>query len=96
MRAFQSPQITAFFPAGMQLKVSSMKLRAVSSSIPRFYIFCTGGKYTLPVHIFSPPGTCMHIPYAYSLPVYLNIFMPFLTIIAIPPLWPLLLRCSNT
>ena len=38
----------------------------------------------------------MHIPCAYSFPMYFTIFMPFLTIIAIPPLFPFSLLCSKT
>jgi hypothetical protein len=96
MRVFQSPHIATLFSAGILLNMSSTKLRAVSSSVPRFYRFYTGGRYTFPTHIFAPPGTCMHMPYAYSFPVYLIILIPFLIRMAIPPLWPLLRRCSNT
>jgi hypothetical protein len=62
--------------------------------MPRLCKFCTGGIYTLPTHMLDPPYTWIHIPWAYSLPTYLTILMPFLTIIAMPPLLPLLRRYS--
>ncbi len=96
MRVFQSPQTTALAPAGMDPVISSMRLRATSSSVPRFYIFYTGGKYTLPTHAVSPPYSWIHTPCAYSFPMYLRILMPFLISIAIPPLWPFSLRSSYT
>jgi hypothetical protein len=96
IRAFQSPHVTDGAPYGMHPKMSSMKLRATSSSLPRFCIFCIGGMYTLLIQIFPPPWTCIHIFWAYSFPVYLTIFMPFFTIMAIPPLLPFYRRYSYT
>jgi hypothetical protein len=95
-RAFQSPHITEFVFPGIFPMMSSIKLLASSSFVPRFYIFYTGGKYTFPIHILSPPYTYIHVLCAYSLPVYLITFIPRLTSIAIPPLLPLFRRYSNT
>jgi hypothetical protein len=75
---------------------SSTRLRATYSSTPLFYIFCVGGRYTFPIQIFSPPCTCIHTPCVYSFPICLITWMPFLTSIAMPPLFPFSRRCSNT
>ena len=93
---FQSPQMSDPFCVGMWLRVSSMQLRAISSSIPRFYKFCTGGKQTFPIHTLPPPCTWMQTAWAYSFPVLCNILMPFFMMIAIPPLLPVFRRFSYT
>jgi hypothetical protein len=55
--AFQSPQITCAVECWKHPRMSSIKLRVTVSSTPLFYKFWTGGIYTLPTHIFSPPCT---------------------------------------
>jgi hypothetical protein len=42
--AFQSPHMVELVHSGIPPNMSSIKLRAISSFVPRFYIFCTGGK----------------------------------------------------
>jgi hypothetical protein len=74
--------------------MSSISVRAVSSSMPRVYMFVAGGRYTFPTHIVSPPYPCMPTPCAYSFPTYYRTFMPFFTSIAIPPLLSLTLLSS--
>jgi hypothetical protein len=96
MRVFQSPHITYVDLCGMHPTTSSIWLFITSSSKPRFYRLYTGGIYTFPTQIFSPPYTCMHTLWAYSLLMYRSILIPFLISIAIPPLVPFSLRCSKT
>jgi hypothetical protein len=60
IRAFQSPQITDLSCGGMCPRMSSTSFLAESSSMPRVYRFVAGGRYTLPIHIVSPP--CPYIP----------------------------------
>ena len=96
MRVFQSPQITDVDVCGMHPITSSMQLLTTSSSKPRFYRLCTGCMYTFPTHIFSPPQTCMHTLWAYSLLTYRSTLIPFLISIAIPPLLPFSRRYSKT
>jgi hypothetical protein len=92
--AFQSPHIATREFYGMDPVTSSIRLRATSSSVPLFFIFYAGGKYTLPTHTLSPPCVCIHTPCAYSLPTYFSTLIPFLIRIAIPPLLPLARRSS--
>jgi hypothetical protein len=96
MRALKSPTITELAFWGMHPKMSSVKLRATSSSIFLFYKFCTGGTYTFPSQIFSPPYAYMHMFWAYSFPIQFITFIPFLTTIAIPPRFPVERLCSYT
>ena len=95
-RAFQSPQTTCTACCGMQPSISSMWLHATSSSTPRFYKFCAGGRYTLPNQTFSLPYPWIHTTCVYSFPKIFKIFIPFFTSIAIPPLRPWSLRYSIT
>jgi hypothetical protein len=95
-RAFQSPQTIYLSYCGNPSMISCIEHLASSSSIPLLSKLGVGGMYMLPIHSFSPPYTSMHIPCAYSFPTYLFTFIPFLIIIAIPPLLPLFLLCSNT
>jgi hypothetical protein len=93
---FQSPHMTYVSCYGKQPMVSSMRLLPSVSSIPRFCWLMIGGRYTLPIHILSPPCICRHIPYEYSFPIYLIIFIPFLISMAMPPRFPYFLRSSKT
>ena len=93
-RAFQSPHTTCTACCGMQPSISSTWLRATSSSTPRFYKFCVGGRYTFPNHTCSLPYPWIHTTCVYSFPKTLRIFIPFFTSIAMPPLRPWSLRCS--
>jgi hypothetical protein len=93
---FQSPHITVVSCYGKHPIVSSMRLLAIASSIPRFYWLMIGGRYIFPIHILSPPCIWRHIPCVYSFPMYLITFMPFLTSMAMPPRFPDFLRSSQT
>jgi hypothetical protein len=96
MRAFQSPHTVVSVFCGMLPSMSSTKLRATSSSVFLFYKFYIGGMYTFPTQIFDPPYPYIQIPWAYSLPIYFKIFIPFFIITATPPLLPVERRCSYT
>jgi hypothetical protein len=93
---FQSPHITVVSCAGKHPMVSSTRLLAMFSSMPRLCWLIIGGKYIFPTHILSPPYIYMHTPYVYSLPTYFSTFIPFLTNIAMPPRFPFFLRSSKT
>jgi hypothetical protein len=93
---FQSPQITCVIEFWKLPRMSSMRLLVTDSSTLRFYRFWVGGIYTLPTHNFSPPCTYKQTPWANSFPMCRITCMPFFTKMAIPPLLPVSLRCSNT
>jgi hypothetical protein len=93
---FQSPHIMVVSYGGKLPIVSSIKLLAMASSIPRFCWLMTGGRYTLPTHILSPPCICRHMPYVYSFPMYFKTLIPLRINMAIPPLFPEGLRSSKT
>jgi hypothetical protein len=95
-RAFQSPHTTCASCCGMQLIISSIWLRAISSSMPLRCKLSAGGRYTLPTHTFSLPWPCMQTTCEYSLPMCRIILIPFFTSTAIPPLFPVSLRYSTT
>jgi hypothetical protein len=94
--AFQSPQITWVIEFWKLPRMSSIRLLVTVSSTLLFYRFWAGGIYTLPTHSFSPPCTCRQTPWENSFPMCWITWMPFLTKMAIPPLLPFSLRCSNT
>lgn len=95
-RVFQSPHITCTACCGMHPSISSMWLRATSSSTSRLRKLGAGGRYTFPTHTFSLPWPWIHTTCAYSFPKFRKIFIPFFTSMAIPPLFPLSLRYSKT
>jgi hypothetical protein len=64
-RAFQSPHINYVVSRGKLSRMSDNMFLASSSSTPLRWRLVVGGRYTLPIHIFSLPYTSMHMPYAY-------------------------------
>ena len=54
-RAFQSPHTTYAAYYGILLMMSSIWLRAISSSMPLLCKLRAGGKYIFPIHTFSLP-----------------------------------------
>lgn len=96
IREFQSPHTTDWSWGGMDPRMSSIYSLECSSFTFLFARFVAGGKYTLPIHVYYPPGKLMHTHWAYSFPTYFCTRSPFLTNMAIPPLYPFALRSSYT
>ena len=94
-RALKSPHTIECCEEGTSDRISSTKLHASPSVMPFLTRFIAGGKYTFVTQQCTPPASCSCKPCAYSLPTTLHTLMPFLTIVAMPPLLPWLRLCSK-